>query len=79
MAEVLYDEQLVCSDCAMVITNGSRALEDVPERINSVVESLNRVEGHWALTDEFYEFSWQACDGCRSYLGGSRYGAVVLS
>ncbi len=79
MAEILCDEQLVCSDCAIVIANGSRALEDVPERVNAVVESLDRVEGHWALTDEFYDFSWRKCDGCRSSLGGSRYGAVVLS
>lgn len=84
MAEIVADELEVCVDCAQLIANGStEGLTD--SQIEDIEIGLNRIEGHWTLTynpeteDDYICFSRRQCDGCLSYLGGSRFRAAVLN
>ena len=87
MAEILYDEQLVCIDCADVIANGwGNFNENYPDgysetnaRREDIENGLSKVEGHWALSGTEETFSSHFCDLCGSRFAGARFGAVVLS
>lgn len=86
-----YDtlEYSVCEDCLLFIAN-----DDVPEDkehsfyIAKINNELDGKEGHFVCGIEpteddpegngYDEFSWQACELCRSSLGGSRHGVTLL-
>lgn len=80
-----YATLWVCVDCMMVHANGET--EGEPDRVpwaiyddaRNLTMGLMREEhecesdGDGECDCETLEFSWSACEGCGSALGGSRY------
>ena len=71
-------EILICSDCAVLYANGE--VPEDPETEAKVLAAAGVDEG-WTVVlgdaEKDHEFSWSACDTCRSHLGGYRFHAYT--
>ena len=85
MTHKKYEEYdaMVCQDCIMWIANGDTtgaddrwSEEDAIEYVEAVAEDGGQVIAGDSDKDD--EFSWSACDCCKTTLGGSRHHAVEL-
>jgi hypothetical protein len=77
MTTITHDGLEVCIDCVLLIANDDstdehRALVAAQWPTGDLVLAYAREE------DEDW-FSWGACDGCGSTLGGDRHPAVVFA
>ena len=85
--DIIYPTQWVCVDCIMLLANGEEPVEAtdrIPLSLFSV--SADIVPGmsceHGSGCDwecDTRDFSWSACDGCGSALGGSRHAVTAFS
>jgi hypothetical protein len=77
MAKIVDDNVMVCTDCVMYIANGELP-DDGPWKSKHFERNwadFNVVNGD---SDKDEEFSWHACDGCDSKLGGARFHCVAF-
>jgi len=86
MTAILYDNLMVCDECALVIANGE--IDDGTDRGQQIADAQVEQWGELAIgltlacgddEDECDYFSWRRCDGCGSTLGGGRHKAVVFA
>jgi hypothetical protein len=73
----------ICADCLVLLSNGELTDSD---GLDIAAAQAAKIMAVWEDSeivpnlgeDEDGSFSWQACEGCRSSLGGDRYPAVVI-
>ncbi len=78
MAKIVDDNVMVCVDCGMYIANGEVEGADPrwsADALDRRWEGLQLVTGD---SDKDDDFSWCACKGCGSTLGGARMHCVAL-
>lgn len=69
---------LACIDCVMLIANGEAPLFETEAEEYAWVKNFEaRNTGiHWAVGDNYDDFSSASCTTCGSHLGGSRHDVI---
>jgi hypothetical protein len=71
-------EEGICADCVMMLANGELGQGDAKADLEHA-EKMAALWGPGELTQDYSDgeswFSWSACGGCGSTLGGDRYAA----
>lgn len=85
MAIIDTIEYSVCADCLQEIAYGDHESHDITDHVRA---ELNGRKGHFSVGieqtehypdgDGYVEFSYAACELCRSTLGGSRHGVTLF-
>lgn len=80
MAATTFARIEICACCLMALANADTSghdfsCEGAPEPLALWVESSNSL----VLGGEEEGFSWSACEGCGSHLGGDRFRAYVAA
>jgi len=73
-------ELMSCIDCLMVVANGEYPEDPTNNIGDRIMANLGDDRHHLCCGDSDLdqEFSWSACQCCRSPLGGSRHQLIVL-
>lgn len=71
---IVHDDLWVCGECTLLVACGEEHREGIADAMKALWPNAYLVIDH-----ETNEFSWQACDGCGSPLGGSRHKATAIA
>lgn len=71
----IYWTGVACDDCTIILANDDDSGMS-EERANEVRTAIHLHDENLVIGDQTDDFSWEACDVCKSHLAGSRHEVI---